>query len=180
MTPDMEICLAFEAAMAANDLDAARKALGDPPDWPNSIEPYMRNTVLRVALGASTLATIERLLELGADPNREPVDDGFPALIDVLHHRRDDRPELAHTWTDRNDVLRVLLAAGADVHARGINDWTALHLAVMADDPVSVQLLLDAGADPLARTRIDDLESPLDIAEASAPKALEVLRRHLA
>jgi ankyrin repeat protein len=175
----MEICIAFETAMAANDLPAARAALGDPPDWPNSIEPYMRTTVLRVALGASTLATIQQLLDLGADPNLEPVDDGFPALIDVLHHRRDDRPELAHRWTDRNDVLRVLLAAGADVHARGLNDWTALHLAVIDDDPVAVQLLLDAGADPHAKTRIDDLESPLDIAEASAPKALEVLRRWL-
>ena len=174
----MEICIAFESAMAANDLVAARAALGDPPDWPNSIEPYMRNTVLRVALGASTLTTIQQLLDLGADPNLEPVDDGFPALIDVLHHRRDDRPELAHRWTDRNDVLRALLAAGADVHARGLNDWTALHLAVIDDDPVAVQLLLDAGADPHAKTRIDDLESPLDIAESSAPKALEVLRRH--
>ena len=178
MTPEMEICMAFEAAMAADDLDAARAALGDPEDWPNSIDPYMRNTVLRVALGASSLATIERLLELGADPNLVPVEDGFPTLIDVLHHRRDDRPELAHRWTDRNDVLRVLLAAGADVHARGINDWTALHLAVMDDDPVAVELLLDAGADPTAATRIDDFESALDIAESgAAPKALEVLRR---
>ena len=173
----MEISIAFEAAMAANDLDAAREALGDPPDWPNSIDPYMHSTVLQAALGASSLATIQRLLDLGADPNLMPVQDGFPALVDVLHHRRDDRPELTYKWTDRNDMLRALLAAGADVHARGLNDWTALHLAVMADDPEAVQLLLDHGADPHAATRIDDFESPLDIAESSAPKALEVLRR---
>jgi ankyrin repeat protein len=137
----------------------------------------MHTTVLQVALGASSLGTIQRLLDLGADPNLRPVDDGFPALVDVLHHRRDDRPELAHQWTDRNDVLRALLAAGADVHVRGLNDWTALHFAVADDDPEAVQLLLDAGADPDARTRIDDFETPLDIAESSAPKALEVLRR---
>ena len=180
MTPEMEVCIAFERAMEANDLDAARAALGDPPDWPNSIEPYMRSTVLRVALGASSLATIQRLLALGADPNRMPVEDGFPALFDVLHHRRDDQPELAHRWTDRHDVLRALIGAGADVHARGINGWTALHRAVIDDDPVAVQLLLEAGADPHATTRVDDDESALEIAEQSAPRALEVIRRFLA
>jgi ankyrin repeat protein len=74
-------------------------------------------------------------------------------------------------------VLAALLAAGADVHRRGLNDWTPLHFAAAADDPVAVTMLLDAGADPWARTRIDDFETPLDVARHGSPAAFAVLRR---
>jgi hypothetical protein len=40
-------------------------------------------------------------------------------------------------------------------------------------------MLLDAGADPNVRTRIDDLETPLEIAQRGAPRALAVLRERL-
>ena len=168
--PAMAVSIALEAALRAGDLDGARRALSDPDDWPNSVDPYMHHSVLNIALGWAPLEAIRRLLDEGADPNFQPVDDGFPALVDVLHHRLSDRPELPR-WDDGHDVLRALLAAGADVHRRGINDWTALHFAAAADDPVAVTMLLDAGADPDARTRIDDFETPREIAEQSAPRA---------
>lgn len=65
------------------------------------------------------------------------------------------------------------------MHCRGINDWTALHFAAASDDAVSVQMLLEAGADPNARTRIDDFETPLEIAEHASPHALAELRSWL-
>ncbi len=132
--------------------------------------------MLQVALGWAPLETIRELLDAGADPNFQPMDDGFPSLIDVLHHRLSDRPELQH-WEDGHEVLALLLEHGGDVHRRGLNDWTALHFAAAADDADAVTMLLEAGADPDARTRIDDLETPVEIAERGAPNALAAFRR---
>ena len=171
----MRASIEFEAAIKRSDLAAARQAIGDPPDWPNAVDPYMGTTVLQVALGWGSLATIRALLEAGADPNFQRDDDGFPSLVDVLHHRLSDRPELPK-HDDGHQVLALLIEHGADVHRRGINDWTALHFAAAADDPIAVTMLLDAGADPDARTRIDDFETPLEIAEQSAPRALAAFR----
>jgi hypothetical protein len=174
----MRISLRLAAALRDGDLDAARAALEDPSDWPNSVDPYLHATVLSIALGQSDLATIRRLLHAGADPDLGGRDDGFPSLIDVLHHRCRDAPGLTHR-DDCHDVLRALIDAGADVNARGLNDWTALHFAAAADDPVAVTMLLEAGADPEARTRIDDFETPLDVARNGAPEALAALTRWL-
>jgi len=170
----MRASIAFEHALERGDLLAARNALGDPDDWPNSLDPYLHTYVLSAALGCARLETIRQLLRDGADPNLIGLDDGFPALIDVLHHRRNDRPELRR-WGDRLPLLAELLAAGADVHARGLNDWTALHFAVADDDPIAVWMLLRHGADPDARTTIDDFETPLEIAEAHSPRALAAI-----
>ena len=171
----MRASIELERALEAGDLDAARRALGDPDGWPNVTDPYLFDSVLGRALGCAPLAAIEALLAAGADPNFHPQDDGFPSLFDVLHHRRADRPELRR-WHDRHDVLRALLAAGAEVDARGLNDWTALHHACADGDAVAARLLLEAGADPHARTRIDDLETPLEIAEQVGGEVLRVLR----
>ena len=40
-------------------------------------------------------------------------------------------------------------------------------MAVAERDPLAVQILLDGGADPELRTRIDHCETPLAMAEAS-------------
>ena len=42
--------------------------------------------------------------------------------------------------------LLALLAAGADVHARGYRGWTALHACVNYGHARCVQALLEAGA----------------------------------
>jgi hypothetical protein len=65
-----------------------------------------------------------------------------------------------------HDVLRLLLSYGADPNQRGINDYTPLHMAVAERDALAVQILLDYGADPELATRIDDHETPLQMAEA--------------
>lgn len=167
----MRASLTLEDALRRGDVAAARQALSNPPDWPNSVDPYLHSSVLAVALAWAPLAAIRELIAQGADPNFHPVDDGFPALIDVLHHRLSDPSELAR-WHDGHELLRLLLDAGAEVNRRGLNDWTALHFAAASDDPVAVTMLLEAGADPHARTRIDDFETPLEIAEQSSSRAL--------
>jgi ankyrin repeat protein len=50
------------------------------------------------------------------------------------------------------DVIARLLDAGADPNQRGINDWTALMMAVVETNVEAVRLLLARGADPALRT----------------------------
>jgi hypothetical protein len=116
------------------------------------------------AIYHSPLAFIRTLIDIGADPNI-PVDDGFPPLIAALSCARDVPG--APRRTDVDDILRLLLSSGADPNQRGINDYTPLHMAVAERDALAVQLLLDAGADPEQRTRIDDCETPLEMARSA-------------
>ncbi len=121
------------------------------------------------------IADIRALLESGADPNA-PVLDGFPPLIAALSCSRDVPG--ARRRTDVDEVVRLLLSFNADVHQRGINDYTPLHMAVAERNLLAIQLLLDAGADPDLRTRIDECETPLEMAQAmNWVDAVELLGR---
>ena len=133
-------------------LDIAFLALGERP--------------LDIAITHAPPGFVARLLALGADP-RAPADDGFPPLFQAIDRAAPDRLE----------VLAVLLAAGADPEQRGVNDGTALHHAVARRDLEAVTWLLAHGADPHARTRIDDLSTPIEDAEAAGfSEAAAILR----
>jgi hypothetical protein len=152
------------AAFAAGDLDALREAVGDPAAIPNGQMPITVGSCLVYAIYHSPLRFIRTLLEIGADPNR-PVDDGFPPLIAALSCSRDVPG--ARRRADVDEILRLLLEAGADPNQRGINDYTALHMAVAAGNGLAVLRLLDAGADPEQRTRIDRCETPGEMAASA-------------
>jgi ankyrin repeat protein len=162
MTRDRaEINRQFEAvdgAYRAGNLAALRLALGNPNDFPNSLQPSdlgVGDYPLEYAIYWSPLSFIESIIAIGADPDY-PDRFGFPSLIAALSSGR----------PDRHDIVRLLLESGADVDQRGLNDWTALHYAVVQRDLRAVEMLLAHGADPLLRTRIDDGTSPLEDAEA--------------
>jgi ankyrin repeat protein len=73
--------------------------------------------------------------------------------------------------------MKLLLQFGADPNQRGINDYTPLHMAVGEQNLPAVQLLLEAGGDPQLRTRIDDYETPREMAvNAGLSEIAEVLR----
>jgi hypothetical protein len=153
----------IDDAFVAGDLDALRAAVDDPAAVPNGQMPITVGPCLIYAIYVSPLAFIRTLLEIGADP-RAPADDGFPPLIAALSRGREasgtkPRPDV-------DEIIRLLLSFGADPHQRGINDYTALHMAVAEGNALAVQRLLDAGADPDLRTRIDSCETPLEMARA--------------
>ena len=161
---------AMHEAYVRGDLEALRSLLGNLADFPNCRGPRgVGDIILEYAIYWSPLPFIKKLLELGANPN---YDDhaGFPSLIAALSTER----------TDKLAVLELLLSYGADIQQRGHNDWTPLHWAAVDDDAPSVELLLSQGADPHAKTRIDDLETPLEEAERFGKKhAAATLRAFL-
>jgi uncharacterized protein len=154
----------IDAAFHAGDLEALRAAVDDPAAVPNGRMHDAIGSCLVYAIYHSPLAFIRTLLEAGADP-RAPADDGFPPLIAALICSR--LVPGATSRTDVDEIVRLLLASGADPNQRGINDYTALHMAVAERNALAVQLLLEGGADPEVRTRIDDCETPLEMARAA-------------
>jgi uncharacterized protein len=151
-------------AFKQGDLDALRAAVDDPSSVPNGQMPLTIGSCLVYAIYHSPLPFIRTLLDIGADPNA-PVDDGFPPLIAALTCTRNEPG--VNRRTDVDDIVRLLLSCGVDPNQRGINDYTPLHMAVAERNAVAVQILLDGGADPELRTRIDEYETPLEMANAA-------------
>jgi ankyrin repeat protein len=168
MNIDAERCAEYEqfrkidAAFRAGDLAALRAAVDDPASVPNGPMPLTIGSCLEYAIYHSPLRFIRTLLEIGADPN--PADHaGFPPLIAALSCSR-SRPG-APGRPDVIDVVKLLLAFRSDPNQRGINDYTPLHMAVGERNLPAVELLLASGADPCLRTRIDERETPREMAE---------------
>ena len=159
----------IDAAFKAGDLDALRAAVDDPAAVPNGAMPLGVGRCLEYTIYHSPLDFIRTLLETGADPN--PVDHaGFPPLIAALSCSN-ARPG-APGRVDVVEIVTLLLGAGADPNQRGINDYTPLHMAVAERNLAVIDRLLEAGADPSLRTRIDDYETPREMAEAAGLRAI--------
>lgn len=164
MSPEPDRCARYRrfqqltAAYRAGDLAAVKAVLGWPEDFPNTAQPMelaSGDWPLVTAINLSPLRFIRQLLDLGADPNYEALD-GFPSLFAAIDSGR----------ADACDLLALLIRYGARTDQRGINDGTPLHHAVARRDLAAVEVLLAHGADPHARTRIDDCSTPLEDALA--------------
>lgn len=177
MTADTNPMIALHNAYVRGDIEAIRALMGEPDDFPNSRGPMaVGEIVLEYAIYWSPFAAIKRLLEMGANPNYGAAGGaadglshaGFPSLIAALSAQR-------RTEEDKLAIIELLLAFGADIQQRGHNDWTPLHWAAANNQPDAVALLLKHGADPQARTRIDECETPIEGAERAG--LTDVVRR---
>lgn len=162
----------IEQAFRTGDLEALRAAVVDASVIPNGEVHNTIGSCLVYAIYHSPLTFIRTLLEIGADP-KAPVNDGFPPLIAALSCTR-EAPG-ASRRDDVDEVIGLLLAFGGDPNQRGINDSTALHMAVAEGNAMAMQLLLEAGADPDLRTRIDECETPLEMARAAGLAAIAAM-----
>jgi ankyrin repeat protein len=152
-----------DAAFHDGDMRALRAAVDDPDVVPNGPMPLAIGPCLEYAIYHSPLRFIRELLELGANPNPDNHA-GFPPLIAALSCSRSQPGSPARP--DVKEIVSLLLEFGADPDQRGINDFTALHMAVAERNADAVALLLAGGADPRLRTRIDDYETPREMAMA--------------
>ena len=105
-------------------------------------------TALALAVGAGRSGTVQCLLDHGASASVVLMDgDG------MIH--------LAARGTDAN-LVKTLVASGADVNGRGRNEVTPLQNACFAGNVTTVRTLLEAGADPNAHSK--NSYSPLELA----------------
>jgi ankyrin repeat protein len=158
--------VAIHDGFIAGNAAALSALLGDGRWFDSALpEDFGGGHALVYAIYWSQPAFIAWMIDAGADVNFA-ADDGFPAMLAALSR---DRPP-------RHEVLATLLARGADVNARGLNDWTPLHHAVSLRDAEAIRMLLAAGADPSRRTRIDQYTTALDDARAMGfDEAIELL-----
>ena len=135
---------------------------------PDPFFPPARNDELVRAALAGDLETVERLIDGGADPNSVDQHGMGPLLNfhpdvtrDLLRHGADPdlqrneniTPVLAAV-SGNIACLRLMLESGASVNrASEHNGETALHFAASGHATEPVQLLLDRGANPNARTK---------------------------
>jgi uncharacterized protein len=166
----------IDAAFHAGDLAALQASVDDPLAVPNGPMSLAVGPCLEYAIYHSPLAFIHELLRMGADPN-PAYHSGFPPLVAALSCCRSHPGSQARA--DVREIVRLLLEFGADPNQRGINDYTALHMAVAERHPDAVEMLLNAGADPRKRTRIDDRETPIEMAQrAGLNDIVALFERH--
>lgn len=108
------------------------------------------DTPLLHAVEYGNLAVVEFMLQHGADPN-DKGDDGYTCILTAIEMER----------PNSRDMIRVLLAAGADVNGIGISGNTPLHMAAARGAVEICQLLINCGADIDRRKEIDASETPL-------------------
>lgn len=136
------------------------------------------------AIQAGHLEELKRLL--AADPRLadERAENGVPAVLFALYFQRRD---MAALLVDAGASLDAFIAAalGNTERLRGLLDtdsslvrqwtpdgWTALHLAAFFGQPEAAHLLLDRGADPLARSTNAMANLPLHAAAAARQSAI--------
>lgn len=161
MDKSSQIHRAFEEG----DFATLNELVGDTPGFPDC-QLVGFGHCLEYAIYHSPFSLVRKLLEKGSDPNYGDHA-GFPSVIAVLSTER----------ADKTSIIDLLLEYGVDINQHGINDWTPLHFAAANDDVELIQYLLEKGADPNARTRIDDCATPLEEAEILGRQgAVNVLR----
>jgi ankyrin repeat protein len=132
----------FTSVAGAGDLPLATAMLdaGLDPDWA-LFEGHA--TGLMLAARSGELPMVELLLSRGADP-RARTEKGLTAAHMALF-----KPSVRR----HGPVLERLFAAGADPDAADSDGQRPLHLALRHGLPRLVEVLLQAGADPLQRDR---------------------------
>ena len=130
-------------------------------------QPRSPEEALHAAVQVGNLEQVKRLLAAGADVNaRDPLGRTplfvascsgnteiasllleHGAVIDAARPDTPSSPLECAVLTDHPDIVKLLLASGADVHTRCHDDQTLLHIAARSGKAQIVDILLRAHAD---------------------------------
>jgi uncharacterized protein len=151
--------------------DEVAALLDRAPELAASEDNNGRTLLMTCASLGGSAATIRRLIELGADPNRRATD-GSNALASAIvggsRHGLSTVPELT-----------TLLELGADPGLIADGGMPALHWAIAQHRPEHVIVLLEHGADVDAMTDDDPPESADDVARrVGSAEMMRLLSEH--
>lgn len=138
-------------AITADDIGALEELAQMIDDFPTGKDDLTQQHWLRHAVACGSADVVARMIEQGA-PVVFSDDDGYTVLHVVMERNH----------PDKHAMMRLLIAAGADINAYGVNDWTPAHMAAAWNDVEALRLLHEAGADFSIRTRIDAYATPLE------------------
>ena len=141
--------------LAQGQLDALETAAVIVDDFPQGKDAFVQRHWITNAIDLGCFAAVEWMIGKGVTLIFRDAE-GYTPLHSCIEREK----------SDRYDMMAVLIKAGADCTAHGINDWTPLHMAAMRDDRPAMKMLIDAGADVSRRTRIDDYATPAEEARA--------------
>jgi ankyrin repeat protein len=144
--------------------DAALEGLANElVGFPHGEDPYVGRRWITNAIDIGSKASIQWMLTQSVDLNYRDAEGYTPV-----------HSALGRELPDRHQVLELLLAAGAPVNLKGVNDWTPAHMAAAHNDVEALRILVRYGADLTIRTDIDDYATPLE--EARNLGKLEAVR----
>ena len=89
----------------------------------------------------------------------------LPQPTAVYPHSVRDRRQSQPGGSRRISTVNRGIVLQPAPNQRGLNDYTPLHMSVSERNLPAIVLFLKGGADPRLRTRIDDCETPGEMAE---------------
>ena len=138
-------------SLLAAEPSLARRSIAKPRFYDSKILHwlYVGDTLLHLAAAGYRVEIARLLLAAGADPNAN----ANHRASRPLHYAADGYIK-GPVWDAKRQVkmIRLLIEAGAAIHAQDKNGATALHRAVRTRCAAAVQCLLEAGADPSLKT----------------------------
>lgn len=119
--------------------------------FPHGVDEFIGRRWITNAIDCGSVASVRWMLARKVDL-RFQDNEGYTVLHSAL-----DREGF-----ERHELLELLLDAGADVNAKGVNDWTPAHMAAVREDLEALRILVRNGADLSIRTNIDSYATPLE------------------
>ncbi|MGB8370149.1 MAG: ankyrin repeat domain-containing protein [Limisphaerales bacterium] len=153
--------------LMAGDINTLEKLSQLIDDFPTGKDDFIQRYWITNAIDCGNLEGVRWMLEKKASVIFRD-DEGYTVLHSAIDREKPDKYEM----------MQVLIDAGADVNAHGINDWTPAHMAAARNDVQALKLLHEAGADFTIRTRIDIYATPLEeaINLGHSPEAVAYLK----
>jgi ankyrin repeat protein len=127
-------------------------------EFPEGVDDFIGRHWITNAIDCGNAEIVAWMLSHGATPQIK-IDDGYTVLHSAIERSQ----------RDKYQMMRDLIAAGADINAIGIHGYTPAHLAAVRNDVEALRILHDSGADFSIRTTVDDYYTPLEEVRASKP-----------